>query len=232
MKQWHHAHTFVVRFDVAYMFCSGCCSRSKKLWLPFYLSKSETLLVVLCICRPPAENLNRVYIFQHICEGYWLSVCIDSPHLLNPPGVPGWLLHFLHWVDSWRTHLSSSEKQRVEERTLGWGMREKEAHGWKDDEGEPSSPLGQESCKRIDGYLSGLGTGWASTGHSGLSFCQEVRLEGEGGEVRGEPVKEAEELSDCLDNMHTCTYKHTHCHTDWRSCGPASRTFIPDRLFK
>lgn len=121
MKQWHHAHTFVVRFDVAYMFCSGCCSRSKKLRLPFYLSKSETLLVVLRICRPPAENLNRVYIFQHICEGYWLSVCIDSPHLLNPPGVPGWLLHFLRWLDSWRTHLSSSEKQRVEERTLGWG---------------------------------------------------------------------------------------------------------------
>lgn len=137
------------------------------------------------------------------------------------------------------TGLTADVHTWVVQRSKGWrrgpwggGMREKEAHGWKDDEGEPSSPLGQESCKRIDGYLSGLGTGWASTGHSGLSFCQEVRLEGEGGEVRGEPVKEVEELSDCLDNMHTCTYKHTHCHTDWRSCGPASRTFIPDRLFK
>ena len=56
---------------------------------------------------------------------------------------------------------------------------------------------------------------------------------GRGGEVKGWPSGgEAEELSDCLDNMHTCTYKHTHCHTDWRSCGPVSRTFIPDRLFQ
>lgn len=52
----------------------------------------------------------------------------------------------------------------MEERTLGWGMREKEAHGGKDDEDEPShwgDPVGQESCRRIDGYLSTPGTGCA-----------------------------------------------------------------------
>lgn len=35
-------------------------------------------------------------------------------------------------------------------------------HGGKDDKGEPShwdDAVGQESCRRIDGYLSRLGTG-------------------------------------------------------------------------
>ena len=43
----------------------------------------------------------------------------------------------------------------MEEKTLGWGMREKEAQGGKDDESKPShggDPVGQESCIRIDGY--------------------------------------------------------------------------------
>lgn len=54
----------------------------------------------------------------------------------------------------------------MKEKTLGWGMREEEAHGGKDDEGEPShwdDPLGQESCRRIDGYLSRLGSGCVLT---------------------------------------------------------------------
>lgn len=50
----------------------------------------------------------------------------------------------------------------------------------------------QESCRRIDGYLSSwvLGSCGIVIGQSGLSFCQEVRLKGEEGEVRDEPVKE------------------------------------------
>lgn len=83
---------------------------------------------------------------------------------------------------------------RVEERTLGWGMREREAHRDKDDVGEPShwgDPVSLESCRRIDGYLSRLDIGCV------LSFDRAERavilsggeIEGWGGEVRGKPVK-------------------------------------------
>ena len=52
---------------------------------------------------------------------------------------------------------------RVEQRTLEWGMREKEAHGGKKgDEGEPfpqGDPVDQESCFWIDVHLSSLDAG-------------------------------------------------------------------------
>lgn len=50
----------------------------------------------------------------------------------------------------------------MEEKTQGLGLREKEVHRGKDDEGEPShwdDPVGQESWRQIDSYLSRLGTG-------------------------------------------------------------------------
>ncbi len=80
----------------------------------------------------------------------------------------------------------------MEERTLGWGMREKEVHGGKNDERSHLtgathwgwSPAGGLMVTSADLALAVRGV---SIGQSGLSFCQEVRLRGEGGEVRGEP---------------------------------------------
>lgn len=109
-------------------------------------------------------------------------------------------------------------------------MREKEAHRDKDDVGDPShwgDPVSLEFCRRIDGYLSRLDIGCV------LSFDRAERaVILSGGEIEGWGVRLG--VNQWRWGVEWLVRKHTqtHCHTDWRSCGPLSRTFTPDKLFK
>lgn len=103
---------------------------------------------------PSPSAQNQVYDFcAYLCRllALYLSLLIcPSPRAPQCIRVRCFTL-----ADSSCTHMSSSERQGWEERTLEWEMREKQAHGGKDDEGEPThwgDPVCQKSCSRIDGY--------------------------------------------------------------------------------
>lgn len=128
-------------------------------------SKQALLRLILVWILVHSPQLKIVYVFSfffYICVGYWFSICLNcftpSPHSPKCPRVGG--IFFFPWLTAYvYTWVAQRSRGGGEDPGVGveggggvWRKRRKRVSRL-----TAATQWGQESCRRIDGYLSRLG---------------------------------------------------------------------------